>query len=157
MTQRARVRMLIQSVIDAGIGVTMFLAAYWLRFETGLIPAPKGQPPFAAHLQLAPFIGILLPFGLWLQGAYRHERIRSRVDDFFAVLIGGLIAGVLGLAGTLVVQAYFIPRRVEGRGPSTRCPGSSGGCSCCSPSSSPTRPAPASGRRSSSSGARAWA
>ena len=116
MTQRARVRMIIQSVIDGGIGVTMFLAAYWLRFETALIPAPKGQPPFDSHLQLAPFIGLLLPFGLWLQGAYRHERIRSRVDDFFAVLIGGLIAVVLGLAGTLVVQAYFIPATLKDEG-----------------------------------------
>ena len=116
MTQRARVRMIIQSVIDAGIGVTMFLAAYWLRFETGLIPAPKGQPPVESYLQLAPFIGLLLPFGLWLQGAYRHERIRSRVDDFFAVLIGGLIAVVLGLAGTLVFQAYFVPAALKDQG-----------------------------------------
>ena len=108
MTQRVRVRMLIQSVIDGGIGVTMFVAAYLLRFETELIPASKGQPPIESYIQLAPFIGLLLPFGLWLQGAYRHERIRSRVDDFFAVLIGGLIAVVLGLAGTLVFQAYFV-------------------------------------------------
>ena len=116
MTQRARVRMIIQSVIDGGIGVTMFLAAYWLRFETGLVPAPKGQPPIESYMQLAPFIGLLLPFGLWLQGAYRHERIRSRVDDFFAVLIGGLIAVVLGLAGTLVFQAYFVSAELKDQG-----------------------------------------
>ena len=116
MTRRARVRMIIQSVIDAGIGVTMFAAAYWLRFETGLLPAPKGQPPVEPYLQLAPFIGLLLPFGLWLQGAYRHERIRSRVDDFFAVLIGGLIAVVLGLAGTLVFQAYFVSDALKEQG-----------------------------------------
>ena len=116
MTRRARVRMIIQSAIDAGIGVAMFLAAYWLRFETGLLAAPKGRPPIEPYLQLAPFIGLLLPFGLWLQGAYRHERIRSRVDDFFAVLIGGLIAVVLGLAGTLVFQAYFVPPELKDRG-----------------------------------------
>lgn len=116
MTRRARVRMIIQSVIDAGIGVTTFAAAYWLRFETGLLPAPKGQPPIESYLRLAPFIGLLLPFGLWLQGAYRHERIRSRVDDFFAVLIGGLIAVVLGLAGTLVFQAYFVSDALKDQG-----------------------------------------
>ena len=116
MTQRVRVRMLIQSVIDGGIGVTMFVAAYLLRFETELIPVSKGQPPIESYIQLAPFIGLLLPFGLWLQGAYRHERIRSRVDDFFAVLIGGLIAVVLGLAGTLVFQAYFVPPDMKDEG-----------------------------------------
>ena len=116
MTQRVRMRMLIQSVIDGGIGVTMFVAAYLLRFETELIPVSKGQPPIESYIQLAPFIGLLLPFGLWLQGAYRHERIRSRVDDFFAVLIGGLIAVVLGLAGTLVFQAYFVPPDMKDEG-----------------------------------------
>ncbi len=116
MTQRARVRMLIQSVIDGGIGVTMFVAAYLVRFESELVPVPKGQPDIEYYLQLAPFIGLLLPFGLWMHGAYRHERIRSRVDDFFAVLIGGLIAVVLGLAGTLVFQAYFLPAALKDQG-----------------------------------------
>ena len=109
MTQRGRGLVLGQTTIDAVIGVTMFVAAYLLRFETGLIAAPKGQPALEHYLQLAPVIGLLLPFGLWVQGAYRPGRVRSRVDDFFAVLVGGLVAVVLGLAGTLYYQAYYLP------------------------------------------------
>ena len=109
MTQRGRALVLGQTTIDAVIGVTMFVAAYLLRFETGLIAAPKGQPALEHYLQLAPVIGLLLPFGLWVQGAYRPGRVRSRVDDFFAVLVGGLVAVVLGLAGTLYYQAYYLP------------------------------------------------
>ena len=116
MTQHSRAFAIGQTVVDAGIGMTMFLGAYLLRFETNLIPTPKGQPEFEHYLQLAPFIGLLLPFGLWLQGAYRHGRIRSHVDDFFAVLVGGLIAVVLGLAGTLYFQAYYVSPLLKEQG-----------------------------------------
>jgi len=97
-----------QAVIDATIGVGMFVVAYLLRFETEIFSTPKGQPPLEPYLQLAPFIGLLFPLGLWFQGAYRLGRVRSRVDDLFAVLVGSLIAVVLGLAGTLYFQAYYV-------------------------------------------------
>ena len=108
MTQHSRAFTIGQTAVDAGIGMTMFLGAYFLRFETNLISTPKGQPELEHYLQLAPFIGVLLPLGLWLQGAYRPGRIRSHIDDFFAVLVGALIAVVFGLAGTLYFQAYYV-------------------------------------------------
>jgi Undecaprenyl-phosphate glucose phosphotransferase len=95
-------------VIDGIIGVSMFVVAYLLRFETDIISTPKGQPPLEVYLQMAPFIGLLLPFGLWMQGAYRPGRLRTRVDDFFAVLVGSVIAVVLGIVGTLVYQVYYV-------------------------------------------------
>ena len=109
MNPRAREQMVAQVVIDAAVGVGMFVVAYLLRFETELIATPKGQPALAYYLQMAPFIGLLLPFGLWVQGAYRLGRVRSRVDDFFAVLVGAVIAVVIGLVGTLSYQAYVVP------------------------------------------------
>ena len=109
MKRRGRALVISQAVIDGFIGVTVFVTAYLLRFETDLIATPKGQPALEHYLQIAPFIGLLLPFGLWMQGAYRLGRVRSRVDDFFAVLVGSVIAVVLGLAGTLYYQAYYVP------------------------------------------------
>jgi hypothetical protein len=32
---------------DAMLGVTAFIIAYLLRFQTGLIPVPKGTPPLS--------------------------------------------------------------------------------------------------------------
>ena len=107
--RRGRTLVLVQVFLDTLIGVTMFVVAYLLRFETGLIATPKGQPELVHYLQLAPFIGLLLPFGLWAQGAYRPDRVRSRVDELFAVLVGSLLAGVLGVAGSLIYQTYFAP------------------------------------------------
>tara|TARA_B100000686_G_scaffold324429_1_gene380107 strand:- start:233 stop:1609 length:1377 start_codon:yes stop_codon:yes gene_type:complete len=84
-----------------------FTLAYIVRFETGLFPAPKGQPPFEQYLTLMPFIGLLVPISFHLQGVYRLRRNRTRVDDFFAVLVGTLLTVMIGLLGTLTTQAYF--------------------------------------------------
>ena len=54
-----------------------------------------------------PFIGLLVPLAFHLQGAYRLRRSRTRVDDFFAVLVGTLMAIIVGLLGTLYVQVYY--------------------------------------------------
>ena len=115
MRQRGRASVIGQAVIDGIIGVSMFIAAYLLRFET-ILAMPKGHAPIEPYLQLAPFIGLLLPFGLWVQGAYRVRRVRSRVDDFFTVLVGSVIAVVLGIAGTLYIQTYYVSPALKEQG-----------------------------------------
>src|ERR687896_402089 len=47
-------------------------------------------------------------FGLayYFQGVYRLRRGRSRVDDFFLVFIGTVVAVILGIVTTLYVDAY---------------------------------------------------
>ena len=116
MRQRGRALVVSQAVLDGIIGVSMFVVAYLVRFETDILSTPKGQPELAHYLQLAPVIGLLFPFGLWLQGAYRLHRVRSRVDDCFAVLVGGLIAVVLGILGTLYYQTYYVPPELKEQG-----------------------------------------
>ena len=102
-------RLLITSYVslDILLGMLAFTLAYLVRFETGFFPAPKGQPPFEQYLTLMPFIGLLVPISFHLQGVYRLRRNRTRVDDFFAVLVGTLLTVMIGLLGTLTTQAYF--------------------------------------------------
>ena len=92
---------------DFLLGMTAFAAAYIVRFESGLFLAPKGQPPFDQYLGIMPFVGLLVPLAFHLQGTYRLSRSRTRVDDFFAVLVGTLLAVLVGLLGTLYMQVYF--------------------------------------------------
>jgi Undecaprenyl-phosphate glucose phosphotransferase len=92
---------------DAMLGVTAFIIAYVLRFQTGLIPVPKGTPPLSQYINVLPFIALLVPLGFQLQGLYRLRRGRSRVDDFFAVFVGSILAVVFGIVTTLYVQIYF--------------------------------------------------
>jgi Undecaprenyl-phosphate glucose phosphotransferase len=107
-------------ISDALLGVTAFIIAYALRFHTGLItgviPVTKGIPPLRQYLMVLPFIMALVPIGFQLQGLYRLRRGRSRVDDFFAVFVGSILAVVFGIVATLYVQTYFAPGSVRARG-----------------------------------------
>jgi Undecaprenyl-phosphate glucose phosphotransferase len=98
------------------LGVSAFVIAYVLRFQTGLIPAPKGVPPLEQYLVVAPFVAALVPLGFQLQGLYRLRRGRSRVDDFFNVFVGSILAVVFGIVATLYTQTYFASSEARDRG-----------------------------------------
>ena len=94
---------------DALLGLSAFVLAYTIRFHTGLIPITKGVPPLRQYLNLLPFIAVLVPLGFHLQSLYRLRRGRSRVDDFFAVFVGSILAVLMGVGATLYVQTYIAP------------------------------------------------
>ena len=94
-------------VFDALLGMLAFVLAYGVRFQLGLIPVTKGYPPFDQYVSLLPFVAVLVPVAYQLQGLYRLRRGRSRVDDFFAVFIGSVVAVVLGVGGTVYYQVYY--------------------------------------------------
>jgi Undecaprenyl-phosphate glucose phosphotransferase len=94
-------------VSDAVLAMWAFVLAYGIRFESGLITIYRGIPPIQQYLDLLPFVAVLTPFAFWLQGVYRLRRGRSRVDDFFAVLIGSILAVVFSVLSTLYVGAYY--------------------------------------------------
>ena len=103
-------------VTDALLAMWAFILAYGIRFESGLIPVTKGYPPLEQYLRVLPFIAILTPLAFQLQGVYRLRRGRSRIDDFFAVLIGSILAVVLGVVSTLYFQAYYVSELARSRG-----------------------------------------
>jgi Undecaprenyl-phosphate glucose phosphotransferase len=104
---------------DAMLGVAAFLLAYVVRFHTNiaaLIPITKGVPPLQQYINVLPFIAVMVPLGFHLQGLYRLRRGRSRVDDFFAVFVGSILAVVFGIVTTLYVQTYFATPAARSRG-----------------------------------------
>jgi Undecaprenyl-phosphate glucose phosphotransferase len=94
-------------ITDAVLGMGAFLLAYMLRFETGLFEITRGQPPIEQYFMSLPFIALVVPLGFHFQGLYRLRRGRSRIDDFFNVLVGSIFAVVLGTVSTLYFQAYY--------------------------------------------------
>jgi Undecaprenyl-phosphate glucose phosphotransferase len=100
-------------ITDAVLGMTALVLAYLLRFESGFIPVTKGKPPLDQYAAMLPFIAVLVPLSFHVQGLYRLRRGRSRVDDFFAVFVGTILAGILGLAALLYLQAYYPERYSE--------------------------------------------
>src|ERR1700731_4386319 len=101
---------------DALLGVSAFIIAYTLRFHAGLIPGTKGIPPLRQYINILPFVAVLVPLGFQLQGLYRLRRGRSRVDDFFNVFVGSILAVVFGIVATLYTQTYFAGSAARARG-----------------------------------------
>lgn len=101
---------------DALLAVLAFIIAYVIRFESGLIQVTKGVPPFAQYVNVLPFVALVVPAAYQFQGLYRLRRGRSRVDDFFAVFVGSILAVLLGIVTTLYVQAYYVPDPMKDRG-----------------------------------------
>jgi Undecaprenyl-phosphate glucose phosphotransferase len=101
---------------DALLAAWAFVLAYAIRFESGLVPVTKGYPPLEQYLHVVPFVAVMTPLAFQLQGIYRLRRGRSRVDDFFAVLIGSILSVVFGIGATLYVQTYYLSDLDKARG-----------------------------------------
>jgi Undecaprenyl-phosphate glucose phosphotransferase len=94
-------------ISDSLLGVSAFIIAYAIRFYTGLIPIRYGLPPLQQYINLLPFIAAVVPLGFHLQGLYRLRRGRSRVDDFFQIFVGSILAVVFGIVSTIYTQIYL--------------------------------------------------
>jgi Undecaprenyl-phosphate glucose phosphotransferase len=116
MRRHNRLLVLLYVVSDVLIGMTAFGLAYAIRFYSGVIPVWKGIPPFEWYLTLLPWVGALVPVAFHVQGLYRLRRGRSRVDDFFAVFVGSILAVVLGIIGTLYYSTYYLPDELKDLG-----------------------------------------
>jgi Undecaprenyl-phosphate glucose phosphotransferase len=103
-------------VTDTILAMWAFVLAYGIRFESGLIPVTRGYPSIEQYFNVLPFVAVLTPIAFHLQDIYRLRRGRSRVDDFFAVFIGSILAVVLGVISTLYVQVYWASEEAKASG-----------------------------------------
>jgi len=104
---------------DALLGMAAFVLAYVLRFDgpiARLIPPVKGVPPFEYYVDMLPFVALLVPAAFHVQGLYRLRRGRTRLDDFFAVFVGSILAVVLGVFGTLYFSIYYLSEELKDAG-----------------------------------------
>jgi hypothetical protein len=114
-----RLLVLFYVLSDAMLGMAAFALAYYLRFHgvvAQLIPPVKGVPPFRWYVYMLPFVAVLVPAAFHVQGLYRLRRSRTRLDDFFAVFVGSILAVVIGVFGTLVVGTYYLPEHLKDAG-----------------------------------------
>jgi Undecaprenyl-phosphate glucose phosphotransferase len=103
-------------VSDGLFAMAAFVLAYLIRFDTGLFAISKGLPPFGQYVAVLPLVAAVVPFAYYTQGIYRLRRGRSRVDDFFAVFVGSILAVLLGLFGTVYFETYFASDAARSRG-----------------------------------------
>ncbi len=93
-------------IADVVATALAWVLAYWLRFHSGLLEALKGVPDFSRYLLLLPLIVVVWPVVLYFHGLYQIKRGRSRIDEFFAILVSVLIASAFTLGFTLYVRVY---------------------------------------------------
>jgi Undecaprenyl-phosphate glucose phosphotransferase len=112
----SRLFVLIHILADIVAAASAFLLAYFIRFRSGLIETPKGHPPLEQYLDVLPFVALMVPVAFHVQRLYRLRRGRTRMDDFFAVLVGSLLTVLLALVGTLYVQTYHLSDALKAQG-----------------------------------------
>jgi Undecaprenyl-phosphate glucose phosphotransferase len=101
---------------DALLAAAGFVLAYLIGFKSGLVPVWKGVPPFMEYVALLPVVAVVVPLAFHIQGLYRLRRGRSRIDDFFAVLVGTILAVVMSIGGTLYYRTYYLPDVLKDQG-----------------------------------------
>ena len=118
MRRYNRLLVLFYVVSDAVLAMVAFLLAYVIRFEllSVAFPITKGYPPLEQYLRMLPFIQAIVPIAFYAQGLYHLRRGRTRVDDFFAVFVGTILAVVIGVGGTLYFQAYYVSEELKDAG-----------------------------------------
>ena len=83
--------------------IISFFGAFFFRFYSTLIPAPKGIPSFYSYLLIFPLFVFLHLFIFYLQGFYKIKVKRNRLDEFFVIFINSVItiAIVVGILSYL--------------------------------------------------------
>ncbi len=91
---------------DAMAVSAAFLAAFWLRFHSGLLRVPKGVPVFSGYLAVIPFLLFIHMVYFSYQGFYRFKLRRNRLDDLFSVILNCAAAAFTSLLVFSYLKSY---------------------------------------------------
>jgi exopolysaccharide biosynthesis polyprenyl glycosylphosphotransferase len=88
------------------------ICAWFLRFETGLIPVTKGAQEITTYALLLPLVALVFPSAFAVQGLYRIRPARGRVEEAVSVAMGSIVATII-LSGILLwvrpAQSHIVP------------------------------------------------
>jgi exopolysaccharide biosynthesis polyprenyl glycosylphosphotransferase len=89
---------LVNDAIAAGLAI---VAAWFLRFETPLIPVTKGYQSLETYARLLPVVCVVFPLAFAVQGLYRIRPARGRAEEWIGVAAGSVV-GTIVLSGILL-------------------------------------------------------
>ena len=89
--------------------ILSFNLTFWLRFNSGWVPAPKGIPEYRIYLIIIPFLILAHMIHFSYQGYYKVKLRRNRLDDLFLVLLNTIVtAFVILLIFSYLKSYHFI-------------------------------------------------
>lgn len=105
---KKRRKQLVQLYIFADLAAIMlsFVFAFWVRFHSGLMSAPKGIPPFEKYLIIFPFLLLAHIIHFAYQGYYKVRLRRNRLDDLFLVLLNTIVTAFIMLLVSSYLKSY---------------------------------------------------
>jgi Undecaprenyl-phosphate glucose phosphotransferase len=95
---------------DLALTGLAWLAAYYIRFETGWFVVGEGAPEFYLCLRHLPLVVLLAAFAYRLAGQYNIGRLRRLREEVVAVVQGTALMALLAMA-----SVFFLHDRYESR------------------------------------------
>lgn len=83
-----------------------FNLAFWFRFHSGLVAAPKGVPDYGKYLILIPLLILAHMVHFSYQGYYKVRLRRNRLDDLFLVLLNTIVTAFIILLLFSYLKSY---------------------------------------------------
>ncbi|MCP4150507.1 MAG: undecaprenyl-phosphate glucose phosphotransferase [bacterium] len=115
MIKRKRKQLIQFYVVSDFIAILLsFNLTFWLRFNSGLVPAPKGVPDYKQYLIIIPFLIFVHMVHFSYQGYYKVKLRRNRLDDLFLVFLNTIVSVFLILLIVSYLKSYgFIAYEVS--------------------------------------------
>jgi exopolysaccharide biosynthesis polyprenyl glycosylphosphotransferase len=105
---RIRRRQLVQLYVFSDLTAILFsfLAAYWIRFQSGILPAAKGIPGWKEYMTALPIMALVQLAYFSYQDFYRMKLRRNRLDDLFMIIINSVLSSILVLLVFSYLKSY---------------------------------------------------
>jgi len=104
MIKKRRKQLIYLFILSDFIAIVLsFHVAYWIRFLSGFIAAPKGVPDYGKYMVLIPVLLLVQVIHFSYQGYYKVKLRRNRLDDLFLVLLNTVVSAFL----VLLIFSYF--------------------------------------------------
>ena len=104
MIKRRRKQLINFFILSDVVAIILaFNAAFWLRFQSGFIAAPKGIPGYRSYVIIIPILLLVHLIHFSYQGYYKIKLRRNRLDDLFLVLLNTIVSAFL----ILLIFSYF--------------------------------------------------
>lgn len=103
---------LFRSIVDIVVIICIWVAVYYLRFQSGLFSAPKGIPEFNRHLTLILPVTFICYLSCVLTGLYKPKRMWSMFRQLIDTIKATIIAALLLLAFLYYAESVPYSRKL---------------------------------------------